>query len=63
MKSHARGEAKQKLQALGAKVTGSVSAKTDYVVAGEAAGSKLDKARDLSVEILDEKAFLKLIGE
>ncbi len=56
-----RDEAKQALQALGAKVTGSVSKKTDYVVAGESPGSKVDKAQQLGVEILSEaqlKAFL-----
>jgi DNA ligase (NAD+) len=58
-----RDEAKQRLQALGAKVTGSVSSKTDFVVAGEEPGSKLDKARELSVDVLDERQFLKLIGE
>ncbi|MDX1589701.1 MAG: NAD-dependent DNA ligase LigA [Oleiphilaceae bacterium] len=56
-----RDEAKEALEALGAKVTGSVSAKTDYVVAGEAAGSKREKAEKLGVEILDEDAFRALI--
>ena len=58
-----RDEAKARLQALGAKVTGSVSAKTDYVVAGEEPGSKLDKAHALNVAVLDEREFLKLLGE
>jgi len=60
--SMTRDEAKQKLQLLGAKVSGSVSAKTDYVVAGEAAGSKLTKARELDIDVLDEAAFLRLIN-
>ena len=57
-----RAEAKTRLQALGAKVTGSVSKKTSYVVAGDAAGSKLDKARDLEVEVLDEPGLLGLLA-
>ena len=44
----------------GGKVTGSVSKKTDYVVAGADAGSKLDKARDLGVKIIDEQEMLRL---
>jgi len=58
-----RDEAKQRLQALGAKVTGSVSAKTDYVVAGEEPGSKLEKARSLNVTVLDERQFQKLLAD
>jgi len=56
-----RDEAREKLQALGAKVAGSVSKKTDYVIVGEEAGSKADKARALDIPMLDEKAFLKLL--
>jgi DNA ligase (NAD+) len=43
-------------------VTGSVSKKTDVVVAGEEAGSKLDRAKELGVAVLDEKGFLKMLG-
>jgi DNA ligase (NAD+) len=55
-----REEATAKIEALGGKVSGSVSKKTDYVLAGEDAGSKLDKAQKLGVKILDEKEFLKI---
>jgi len=58
-----REEAAAKIEALGGKISGSVSKKTDYVVAGEEAGSKLDKAQKLGVKIIDEKEFLKLVGE
>jgi DNA ligase (NAD+) len=56
-----REEATAKIEALGGKVTGSVSKKTDFVLAGEEAGSKLTKAQELSVKILDEAEFLKMI--
>lgn len=56
-----RKEAGERIQALGGKVSGSVSKKTSYVVAGEAAGSKLRKAQELDVPILDEAAFLTLL--
>lgn len=56
-----RNDAKAHLQALGAKVTGSVSAKTHYLVAGESAGSKLTKAQDLGVSILTEDDLVQLL--
>ena len=56
-----REEVKQRLLALGAKVSGSVSRKTDYVIAGSDPGSKVEKARQLDVEILDEVGLLSLI--
>ena len=56
-----RDEAKAMLEAAGAKVAGSVSKKTDYVVAGEEAGSKLDKARELGVAVIDEAQMLALL--
>jgi DNA ligase (NAD+) len=56
-----RDEAKDKLLAAGAKVAGSVSAKTDFVLAGDKAGSKLTKAEKLGVKILDEASFLAML--
>ena len=58
-----RDDAKQYLQTLGGKVTGSVSAKTDCLVAGEKAGSKLTKAQSLGIEILDEAGFIQLLRD
>ncbi|MGD2113047.1 MAG: helix-hairpin-helix domain-containing protein, partial [Gammaproteobacteria bacterium] len=58
-----RDDMKAKLQAAGAKVSGSVSKKTDYVVVGDDPGSKHDKAVELGIEVLDEAGCLKLLGE
>ena len=58
-----RDELKDRLQALGAKVSGSVSAKTDYVVAGENPGSKYDKAMALGVTVLDEAGCGELLAD
>ena len=57
-----REEATAKIEAAGGKVSGSVSRKTDFVLAGAEAGSKLDKAKEFGVKILDEAEFLKKLG-
>ena len=61
--SMSRDEAKEKLEALGAKAAGSVSRKTSFVVAGESAGSKLDKARELGIELWDEARLLEFLAQ
>lgn len=58
-----RDEAKDKLKQLGAKITGSVSKKTDLVIAGTSAGSKLDKAQELGIKIIDEQEMLNLLNQ
>ena len=58
-----RDEAKAKLKQLGAKVTGSVSKKTDLVIAGEAAGSKLTKAQELGIKVIDEQELINLLNQ
>lgn len=63
MESLGRDEAKEKIRLLGGSVSGSVSKKTSYVVAGEAAGSKLTDAQKLGVPVLSEEQFLRMIAE
>lgn len=62
LSSLSRDEAKAKLIDLGAKVSGSVSKKTDLVIAGESAGSKLDKAEELGIKVIDEEEMIRLFG-
>ena len=59
--SMGRDDAGDRLRELGAKVSGSVSAKTHFVIAGSEAGSKLRKAEELGVKVLDEAAFLAML--
>lgn len=63
MVNYSRDTAREALEHLGAVVSGSVSKKTDYVVAGSEAGSKLEKAQQLGVKVLDEDQFIKLLGK
>ena len=63
LESMGRDEATQKLQALGARVSGSVSSKTKCVVAGEKAGSKLDKAQKLDIRVMNEQEFLDFLAQ
>jgi DNA ligase (NAD+) len=60
--NYSRDAAKKMIEDAGGKVSGSVSKKTDYVVAGEDAGSKLDKARELGVSVIDEEKMVELVG-
>jgi DNA ligase (NAD+) len=57
-----RDEAKKMIEDAGGRVSGSVSKKTDFVVAGDEAGSKLDKAKELGVKVIEEKALRELLG-
>jgi DNA ligase (NAD+) len=61
LENFSRDEAKEAIITRGGKASGSVSKKTDYVVAGESAGSKLDKAEQLGLRILDEEGFVRLL--
>ncbi len=61
LQNYSRTGIKEKLESLGAKVAGSVSKKTDYVIAGEAAGSKLTKAKELGIKVLSEEEFEEML--
>lgn len=63
LSSMTRSEAGKLIESYGGKVSSSVSSKTDYVLAGEEAGSKLDKAQKLNIKIIDENEFLKMISQ
>lgn len=62
LKTMSRDEARKKVEAFGAWTASSISKKVDYLVAGEETGSKLDKARELGIQILNEEKFLEMIG-
>jgi DNA ligase (NAD+) len=62
LENFSRSDIERLIKQLGGKAASSVSAKTDYLVAGEKPGSKLDKAKKLGVEVLDEQAFQKMVG-
>ena len=62
LSSYSRDEARDALETLGARVSGSVSSRTDYVIAGEGGGSKLNKARDLGVPVLSESEFVEMLA-
>jgi DNA ligase (NAD+) len=62
LEGYSRDQAEAEVRKRGGKASGSVSAKTSYVVAGESAGSKLKNAQKLGVAVLDEKGFKKLLG-
>lgn len=63
LESLTRDQARERLQELGAKVTNSISKRTDYVVAGSEAGSKLTKAQELGISVLDEASLLLLLTQ
>jgi DNA ligase (NAD+) len=63
LEGYTRTSIKERIQSLGGRVVGSVSSKTDYLLVGENAGSKFDKAQDLGVTIITEKEFEKLIED
>jgi DNA ligase (NAD+) len=63
LESVTRAQAEEVVRSLGGRTASSVSAKTDYVVAGSAPGSKYDRARELGIEILSEEDFLKMLPE
>jgi DNA ligase (NAD+) len=63
LESFSRSEIKEKIESLGAKVSGSVSKKTDYVLTGKNPGSKYDKAIDLGVKVITEESFYKILND